>query len=111
MEYLIEEQMEAEKRIPKNVKFLKFEKLSEEMKKKVDLIVVAVSSKGIEWVSNELSKVLKSNIPILFGILTTDTLQQALERAGTKALNKGWELMESTLQSISIYAQIKKYKK
>ena len=51
--------------IPKNVKFLKFEKLSEEMKKKVDLIVVAVSSKGIEWVSNELSKVLKSNIPIL----------------------------------------------
>ena len=51
--------------IPKNVKFLKFEKLSEEMKKKIDLIVVAVSSKGIEWVSNELSKVLKSNIPIL----------------------------------------------
>ena len=51
--------------IPKNVKFLKFEKLSEEMKKKVDLIVVAVSSKGIEWASNELSKVIKSNIPIL----------------------------------------------
>ncbi len=51
--------------IPKNVKFLKFENLSEEMKKKIDLIVVAVSSKGIEWASNELSKVLKSNTPIL----------------------------------------------
>ena len=51
--------------IPKNVKFFKFENLSVEMKKKIDLIVVAVSSKGIEWASNELSKVLKSNTPIL----------------------------------------------
>jgi len=50
---------------PKNVKFFKFEKLSEEIKKKVDLIAIAVSSKGINWASNELSKVLKSKIPIL----------------------------------------------
>ena len=51
--------------VPKNVKFSKFEKLGEEINKKVDLIVVAVISKGIEWASTELSKVLKSNIPIL----------------------------------------------
>jgi glycerol-3-phosphate dehydrogenase (NAD(P)+) len=51
--------------VPKSVKFLKFEKLGQEMNKKVDLIVVAVISKGIEWASIELSKVLKSNIPIL----------------------------------------------
>ena len=51
--------------IPKNVKFFKIEKLREEINKKVDLIVVAVISKGIEWASIELSKVLKSNIPIL----------------------------------------------
>ena len=51
--------------VPKNVKFLKFDKLGEEINKKVDLIVVAVISKGIEWASIELSKVLKSNIPIL----------------------------------------------
>ena len=51
--------------IPKNVKFFKFDNLSEEIKKKVDLIVVAVSSKGIEWAANQLSKVLKSNTPIL----------------------------------------------
>ena len=51
--------------VPKNVKFLKFVKLKEEMNKKIELIVIAVSSKGIEWASNELSKVLKSNIPIL----------------------------------------------
>ena len=51
--------------IPKNVKFFKFDKLREEINNKVDLIVVAVISKGIEWVSTELSKVLKSKIPIL----------------------------------------------
>ena len=42
--------------VQKNVKFLKFEKLKEEINKKVDMIVVAVISKGIEWVSIELSK-------------------------------------------------------
>ena len=51
--------------VPKNVKFSKIEKLDEEINKKVDLIVVAVISKGIEWASIELSKVMKSKIPIL----------------------------------------------
>ena len=51
--------------VPKNVRFLKFEKLGEEINNKIDLIVVAVSSKGIEWTSVELSKVLKEKIPIL----------------------------------------------
>jgi len=51
--------------IPKNVKFSKFEKFREEVNKKIDLIVVAVISKGIEWASLEISKVLKNNIPIL----------------------------------------------
>lgn len=49
---------------------------------------------------------VQSNIPILFGVLTTDTLEQALERAGTKALNKGWELMEATLSTIHTYSKI-----
>ena len=51
--------------IPKNVKFYKIDKLSEEINKKVDLIVVAVISKGIEWASLELSKASKNTIPIL----------------------------------------------
>ena len=51
--------------ISKNVTFSKFEKLEEEINKKIDLIVVAVISKGIEWVSVELSKVIKNNVPIL----------------------------------------------
>ena len=50
---------------PKGVKFHKFEKFSEEINKEVDLIVIAVISKGIEWASIELSKVLTKNIPIL----------------------------------------------
>ena len=45
--------------VPKNVRFSKFEKLEEEINKKVDLIVIAVISKGIEWASQELSKVFK----------------------------------------------------
>ena len=51
--------------VAKNVKFLKFENLAEEINKKVDLIVVAVSSKGIDWVCTELSKVITKKIPIL----------------------------------------------
>ena len=46
--------------------------------------VSAEVSKGIAMVS------LGSNIPVIFGILTTDTIEQAIERAGTKAGNKGW---------------------
>ena len=51
--------------VPESVKFSKFEKLGEEINKKVDLVVVAVISKGIEWASIELSKVLKNKVPIL----------------------------------------------
>ena len=51
--------------VPKNVRFSKFEEFGEEINKKVDLIVVAVTSKGIEWASIELSKVLKNHVPIL----------------------------------------------
>jgi glycerol-3-phosphate dehydrogenase (NAD(P)+) len=51
--------------IPKDVTFSRFEQFSQEMNKEVDLIVVAVISKGIEWASIELSKFLKKNVPIL----------------------------------------------
>ena len=64
--------------------------------------VAGEASKGISRLSQ------RYNIPIIFGILTTNNLEEALERASTKAGNKGWELMESTLQTISIYNQIEK---
>lgn len=47
--------------------------------------VSAETTKGIASVS------LQHNIPIILGVLTTDTIEQAIERAGTKAGNKGWE--------------------
>jgi len=84
--------------IPKNVKFLKLEKLNEEINNKIDLIVIAVVSKGIEWVSLELSKVLKKNIPILIltkGLavsnnkyeLLTDKMERLLKKNGIKETN------------------------
>ena len=51
--------------VPREVKFHKFEKFGEEINKKIDLIVIAVISKGIEWASVELSKVIKNNVPVL----------------------------------------------
>ncbi len=51
--------------IPERIKFIKFKNLKEEFSKKIDLIVVAVISKGIEWASIELSKVITNKTPIL----------------------------------------------
>jgi len=52
-------------KVPKEVKFVKFSELKNQFKKKVDLIAVAVVSKGIEWIAKELSKNLKEKISIL----------------------------------------------
>ena len=53
---------------------------------------------------SELS--MKYDIPIMFGVLTTDNLQQALERSGTKAGNKGWDVMEAAIQTSAVYKDI-----
>jgi 6,7-dimethyl-8-ribityllumazine synthase len=58
--------------------------------------VAAEVSKGIAQVS------LESGIPILFGILTTDTLEQAVERAGSKAGNKGYAAAEAALEMVNL---------
>lgn len=46
------------------------------------------------------------DIPIVFGVLTTDNLQQALERSSTKAGNKGWDVMEAAIQTAAVYKDI-----
>jgi len=77
--------------IPKNTRFFKFEELQNEITKKVDLIVVAVASKGIEWASTELSKVLKSNIPILIltkGLSINDNKYEILAKKMERLLKK-----------------------
>ena len=77
--------------IPKNVKFCKFRDLKDEINKKVDLIVIAIVSKGIEWVSIELSKVLKEKIPILVltkGLAITNNKYEILAEKMERILKK-----------------------
>ena len=58
--------------------------------------VCAEVSKGIAAVS------LESGVPVLFGVLTTDTIEQAIERAGTKAGNKGADCAEAAIEMVNL---------
>ncbi len=58
--------------------------------------VCAEVSKGIASVS------LETGVPVMFGILTTDTIEQAIERAGTKAGNKGYDCALGALELVSL---------
>jgi len=51
---------------------------------------------------------LTTGVPISYGILTTDNIEQAIERAGTKAGNKGWIAAESVIELISLFDKMKK---
>lgn len=62
--------------------------------------VSAEATKGIAHVS------LATGVPVGFGILTTDTIEQAVERAGTKAGNKGVETAAAILETIRVLQQI-----
>jgi len=59
--------------------------------------VAAEATKGIASMS------LKYQKPVSFGLLTTDTIEQAIERAGTKAGNKGFEAMTTVVEMIDLY--------
>jgi len=58
--------------------------------------VSAEVSKGVGMVS------LESGVPVIFGIITTDTIEQAIERAGTKAGNKGWSAAMSAVEMANL---------
>ncbi|MBN2061072.1 MAG: 6,7-dimethyl-8-ribityllumazine synthase [Deltaproteobacteria bacterium] len=59
--------------------------------------VAAEVSKGIAHVS------LESNIPVTFGVLTTDNLEQAIERAGSKSGNKGWDAAVAAMEMVNLF--------
>jgi 6,7-dimethyl-8-ribityllumazine synthase len=63
--------------------------------------VAGECSKGLAQVS------LAEDLPVIFGVLTTDTIEQAVERAGTKAGNKGAEAAVSAIEMISLLRQLK----
>lgn len=62
--------------------------------------VSAESTKGIASMALQYQK------PVAFGLLTTDTIEQAIERAGTKAGNKGFEAMSTVVEMMNLYAEI-----
>jgi 6,7-dimethyl-8-ribityllumazine synthase len=54
---------------------------------------------------------LDTGMPVVFGVLTTDTVEQALDRAGTKAGNKGYEAAETALEMVDLLRQLPKLPK
>jgi len=70
--------------------------------------VIRGSTPHFDYVSAEATKgianvTLKYSKPVTFGVLTTDTIEQAIERAGSKAGNKGFEAMTGLVELISLY--------
>ena len=63
-------------------------------------LVCAEVSKGIAQVG------LKSGVPTMFGVVTTDTIEQAIERAGTKAGNKGYDCALGAIEMINLVHEI-----
>jgi 6,7-dimethyl-8-ribityllumazine synthase len=73
--------------------------------------VIRGETPHFEYVAAEVSKgvaavAMDSNIPVIFGILTTETIEQAIERAGTKSGNKGWDASLSALEMVNLYKQV-----
>ncbi|MBQ3033954.1 MAG: 6,7-dimethyl-8-ribityllumazine synthase [Deferribacterales bacterium] len=69
--------------------------------------VIRGSTPHFDYVAAEVSKGvaqvgMASNIPVIFGVLTTDTIEQAVERAGTKAGNKGGDAALSALEMVNL---------
>jgi len=74
--------------------------------------VIRGSTPHFDYVSSEVAKgisrvSLDTSLPIIFGVITTDTLEQAIERAGTKAGNKGWDAAMSAIEMAAVLKEIK----
>ena len=70
--------------------------------------VIRGGTPHFDYVAAEVSKGVASvgfgaDVPVTFGVLTTDTIEQAVERAGTKAGNKGWEAAEAALEMVNLF--------
>lgn len=73
--------------------------------------VIRGATPHFEYVSSEATKgiamaSLETGVPVVFGILTTDTIEQAIERAGTKAGNKGWDAAMTAIEMANLMAEI-----
>ena len=64
-----------------------------------------------EYISAEVTKgiattALKTGMPVMYGVITVDTLEQGIERAGTKAGNKGWDAALAAIEMINLYTSV-----
>jgi 6,7-dimethyl-8-ribityllumazine synthase len=69
--------------------------------------VIRGSTPHFDYVCNEVAKGvskinLDTGIPVIFGVLTTDSIEQAIERAGTKAGNKGWDVAAGAIEMANL---------
>lgn len=72
--------------------------------------VIRGATPHFDYVSNEVTKgiasvSLETEIPVIFGVLTTDTIEQAIERAGTKAGNKGYDAAVTAIEMANLLKQ------
>jgi len=72
--------------------------------------VIRGATPHFDYVANEVSKgvatvSLASGVPVIFGVLTTDSIEQAIERAGTKAGNKGWDAAIAAIEMVNLSRQ------
>ncbi len=70
-------------------------------------VVIRGGTPHFEYVASEVSKgvakvSLDSGVPVAFGVITADTIEQAVERAGTKAGNKGWEAAMAAIEMATL---------
>ena len=73
--------------------------------------VIRGATSHYDFVCSEVSKgvanvALGADIPVMFGVLTTDTIEQAIERAGTKAGNKGAECAQGAIEMVNLFREM-----
>jgi 6,7-dimethyl-8-ribityllumazine synthase len=73
--------------------------------------VIRGDTPHFEYIASEVAKgiaqvSLTNSIPVSFGIITADTIEQALERAGIKAGNKGWDAALSAIEMVDLFGKI-----
>ena len=73
--------------------------------------VIRGSTSHYDYVCSEVSKgianvSLNSDIPVMFGVLTTDNIEQAIERAGSKAGNKGYECATGAIEMVNLIREL-----
>jgi len=74
--------------------------------------VIRGGTPHFDMIANEVTKgaaqvAMETGVPIIFGVLTTDSVEQAIDRAGTKMGNKGWEAAQSLLETVDLFRALK----